>query len=111
MPAPAEIIASPADLSAIDSYAMTSRHVEPRASTAEAVGATMGASSPKAEVVGCREHRGLEMQRGRALPSDIGSSEVGRGSESAPRRNAMVSLAATSPCAASASANAMGAGC
>ena len=80
-------------------------------STAKAFGANMAASPLNAGAVGCREHRDQVMQGGEPPLSDVGSGEDGRGSASAPRRNAMANLAAISPCAGSASANAMGAGC
>jgi hypothetical protein len=89
----------------------SSRHVEPGRSTAKAFGAKMRASSHNAGAVGCREHRDQVMQGGEPPLSDIGSNEDGQGSASAPRRNAMASLAAISPCAGLASANAMAAGC
>jgi hypothetical protein len=70
----------------------SSRHVEPRLSTAKAFGANIGASSLNAGAVGCREHRDQVMQGGEPPLSVVGSDEGGQGSASASRRNAMANL-------------------
>lgn len=86
-------------------------YVEPRPHSPKHLVLTRAERVDAGVVEGCREQQDQVMQGGEPPLSDVGSGEDGQGSASAPRRKGMAPLAVTSPCAMSASANAMGAGC